>query len=124
MKNDYLIMGLILGIIGIVLVVLGPFTCFTTCYIGIPLAIIGLIIFIIAFASNDEQAVSYPKMCMGCGRQIDYYAQICPWCHYDYRYPTYYAPPPQPYPPAICPYCHNYIQPGWISCPGCGNKLK
>lgn len=93
-----MIIGLIMGILGIVLMVAGLFTCFITCIIGIPLAIIGLIFFILAIASEDKQALPTPRICVSCGRQIDYYAQVCPWCGRDYRFPQY-PPPPPPRPP-------------------------
>lgn len=101
MRNDYLMIGLVLGIVGIVLIVAGIFTCGITCAIGIPLAIIGFIIFIVALVMDERpQPMAAPRVCISCGRPIDYYAQVCPWCGRDYRYPTYPAPPPPPsYPP-------------------------
>ena len=126
MRDDYLMIGVISGISAIVLIIFGYLTCGVTCVIGIPLGIVGLIFFILAFTSSEERAfpayavhpgyaMPPPRVCPACGRPIHFYAQVCQWCGYDFRISQYPGPPPQQPPqqppqPPPCPKCDSAMR--------------
>ncbi len=150
MRTDYLIIGIVLGIIGLVIIMLFWWAMAIGCIIGIPLLIIGAIFFILSFTSQNQFGIlPANKMCFRCGQFIDYYAPICQWCGTDCRsyytglpaaYPPLPSYPPFAYPPPYpayygvpqaqnvgagnCPKCGRTVEKDWKLCPQCGHKLQ
>jgi len=45
-------------------------------------------------SEGSGQAGQIVRSCISCGRPIDFNANVCPYCGYDYRMPVMMGPPP------------------------------
>jgi len=45
-------------------------------------------------SEGSGQAGQIVRNCISCGRAIDFNANVCPYCGYDYRVPMMMGPPP------------------------------
>lgn len=45
-------------------------------------------------SDGSGQAGQIVRSCISCGRPIDFNANVCPYCGYDYRAPMMMGPPP------------------------------
>lgn len=129
MRESMWIPGLILLIVGGIMSII-PFVCF----VGIPLAIVGLVLLIVGLATSEAPATPMSfatpmKTCFSCGQIVAVQYMVCPFC----GRPTAPTAPPQIVhgePRAVqpnerfCPTCGKWYPQDYKLCPLDGSELK